>query len=111
MLSRKKYWCGKKGQGRQNKIVKIHKGTYFDKTKFVGGITWRSLLQRFNAPRNGPGTTKKVKANKYYGYEVEADLTVCRAVKGANIKDHNNLYVVRVRIVKKEEGWELKGKK
>jgi len=85
----------------KGKIVKTHRGNYFDISEFVPGLTWLGLLERLYKEVNGPGTTKRSKAETLKDYYIVVDNTVCKAPKSRAIEHPNNLYVVRVTIVKK----------
>ncbi|EJK76455.1 hypothetical protein THAOC_01782, partial [Thalassiosira oceanica] len=76
---------------KKNTVIKTHRGRRFRLSEFVPGITWLGLLERVNKLTNGPGTTKRAKTEKLSDYEVDVDLTVCRAMKSRSVEHHNNL--------------------
>ncbi|EJK61090.1 hypothetical protein THAOC_18472, partial [Thalassiosira oceanica] len=95
---------GKKGMGPQEKSI-THRDKRFRKDRYLPGIALPALTQRFREGKEEGAKTKKAKAKKFLEYELEVDRTVCNA-NSSNGSVYpggdNNLFVARVRIVKKK---------
>ncbi|EJK66642.1 hypothetical protein THAOC_12424 [Thalassiosira oceanica] len=88
-----KYSKGSNGSGRKKEFVKTHSGRIFYVRDFVP-ISFEALRGR---------TLGKVKAHNLSNYRVVVDPTVCKATGGKAVDDPNNLYVLRVKLVKESE--------
>ena len=94
------YSNGAPGEGRRRREKGTHRGTFFDVRQFVP-ITFAGLRNR---------TQGNVKAHDLSEYSIVVDPTVCKATGGERVEDPNNLYVLRVKLVKKDEDKKRKAK-